>query len=991
MNENDSRNEVAGIILFFCAIALMLIFYLLSEDIFLVKVIHNLAFGMVGKTAAFLIPVSMLYAAVDYFLEKRKGVSNIRVRSVVLLVILLSALLAVSTMDFTYFRSLCVTSKEKYSAFKAIKLLWTSGINSNEISPMSNGKTILSGGMLGGGIAVALARVMGKVISIMFLVLLLLSQLIVMFKISIKKTAKRAVSKVNQVYRQQRPQRPVQRPVQPRPVQTPVQSAPVVPANTANDSRFVANASTAYGREILSGVATVSDPLNRRGAFDVDPKTGFAQVPGGNNASENEEQITYVDNTFSTEGAYEAPVADFSYTANPKNPRLRSHKDEKVPTFLEKEKRQDFYDLDGAVYSNGETDENAYSDEYAEESYDDEPIELVDDDEIVDDDPYCFEPVEEVMPVRSVRQPRIGGNVPVNPMNTVAPVAAPEEIPSEPVTEIRPQTVDNSNHIAINAGEDVNNGYSRTEGRVIESNAAPDPEPSFESSVSAPVEPQPAGKIISKRMKPYVKPSTRLLAPDTAPKRNANNDVELKAKATKLEETIRSFGIETKVTQITHGPAITRFELELMKAGIKVSRIISLQDDIALAMAAYSVRIEAPIPGTNRIGIELPNEKTSAVQLRGLIESPEFRAAPPLTVPLGRDIPGRPIMCNLAKMPHLLIAGSTGSGKSVCINTILTSILFNSSYDDVRMILVDPKVVELSIYNEIPHLIMPVVTDPKKAAGALKWAVVEMERRYKCFAESKVRDLAGYNEYLKSVGEKPLPLILIVIDELADLMTVAAKEVEESISRLAAMARAAGLHMIIATQRPSVDVITGVIKANVPSRIAFAVSSGVDSRTILDSVGAEKLLGKGDMLYAPLSAPKPIRGQGAFLSDKEVESVVNTLKERFGAYYDEDIMKAVELAANGGNGAGGGSGASDSGDGSDEDDLLEKAVETVIDAGNASVSILQRRLGIGYPRAARLIDVLEQKRFIGPFEGSKPRKVLITRTDWLEIKARGDK
>ena len=337
-----------------------------------------------------------------------------------------------------------------------------------------------------------------------------------------------------------------------------------------------------------------------------------------------------------------------------------------------------------------------------------------------------------------------------------------------------------------------------------------------------------------------------------------------------------------------------------------------------------------------------------------------------------------------------MIAGSTGSGKSVCINSILTSILVHSSPEEVRMILVDPKVVELSVYNGVPHLIMPVITDPKKAAGALNWAVTEMQRRYKLFEEGQVRDIKGFNEKYKTNPEvEHLPLILIVIDELAELMMVAAKEVETYISRLAALARAAGIHLLIATQRPSVDVITGVIKANIGSRIAFAVTSGVDSRTILDSYGAEKLLGKGDMLYAPMSAPQPVRGQGAFLSDSEVERVVDCLKTTYGAMYDESIIKDIDRVTAGGDQASGGSSGSSSGGNNDgADDLFNQAVQTVIENGRASVSVLQRRLGIGYPRAARLVDELEKRKVIGPFEGSKPRKILITETEWLEMQAR---
>ena len=492
-----------------------------------------------------------------------------------------------------------------------------------------------------------------------------------------------------------------------------------------------------------------------------------------------------------------------------------------------------------------------------------------------------------------------------------------------------------------------------------------------------------------KKLRNYKPAPTTLLAPDIKQRADADLERKLKEKAHKLEEALKSFGIVATVVNITHGPSITRFELTL-ETGTKVSRVTGLQDDIMLAMAAISIRIEAPIPGKSAIGIEIPNDVPMAVQLRGLVETKEFKAATPLTVALGRDIPGKPIYCDLAKMPHLMIAGSTGSGKSVCINSILTSILVHSSPEEVRMILVDPKVVELSVYNGVPHLIMPVITDPKKAAGALNWAVTEMQRRYKLFEEGQVRDIKGFNEKYKNDPQvEHLPLILFVIDELAELMMVAAKEVETYISRLAALARAAGIHLLIATQRPSVDVITGVIKANIGSRIAFAVTSGVDSRTILDSVGAEKLLGKGDMLYAPMSAPQPIRGQGAFLKDEEVEVIVSYLKKTYGTMYDDAIIKDIDRVTAGDQAANGASsGGSNGGGGEGADDLFNQAVQTVIENGSASVSVLQRRLGIGYPRAARLVDELEKRGVIGPFEGSKPRKILITETEWLEMQAR---
>lgn len=480
---------------------------------------------------------------------------------------------------------------------------------------------------------------------------------------------------------------------------------------------------------------------------------------------------------------------------------------------------------------------------------------------------------------------------------------------------------------------------------------------------------------------PYQAPPVDLLREDQNQIARSANNPMIQALGKKLENTLGSFGIQATVVHVTTGPTITRFELS-PGPGVKVSRIVSLSDDIALNLAAMGVRIEAPIPGKSAIGIEIPNKETSPVLLRGLLESPEFkRSTSPLTAALGRDIQGNPILCDLAKMPHLLIAGATGSGKSVCINSILMSILYRSSPDDVRMMMIDPKVVELSVYNGIPHLLAPVVTDPKKAANTLMWAVNEMVRRYGLFADKAVRDINSYNAAAQRGDEdyEKLPLILFVIDELSDLMATTPTEVEDAIARLTAMARAAGIHLIIATQRPSVDVITGVIKANIPSRIAFAVASQVDSRTILDMGGAEKLLGKGDMLYYPQSSAKPIRGQGAFITDTEVEHVLTYIKTQHTAEYDQDIANAIMTAQPSGN---------KERDNEDDDELLPQALDIVVETGYASVSLLQRRMKLGYPRAARLIDALHEKGFVGPFDGSKPRKVLITQGQLLERKAR---
>ena len=436
----------------------------------------------------------------------------------------------------------------------------------------------------------------------------------------------------------------------------------------------------------------------------------------------------------------------------------------------------------------------------------------------------------------------------------------------------------------------------------------------------------------------------------------------------KLEETFKSFGVDAKVTKANLGPAVTKYEIQ-PAVGVKVSRIVSLSDDIALALAAKDIRMEAPIPGKPFIGIEVPNNEVSLVSFRNVIEGQVKNNEKLLEVPLGRDISGNVAMADLTKMPHLLVAGSTGSGKSVCINGIITSLLMKAKPNEVKLMMIDPKMVELNVYNGIPHLLTPVVTNPKKAAQALQKVVMEMEQRYELFAASGQRNITGYNQFIleknleNGEGNPTLPFIVVVVDELADLMMVASNEVEDAIIRLAQMARAAGIHMILATQRPSVDVITGIIKANVPSRIAFAVSSGTDSRTIIDSSGAEKLLGRGDMLYLPMGENKPVRVQGAYISDNEVERVVEYVTQQQGANYVEDMMPVDEPETI---------------TGEVQDDIYDDAVQMIIDMQTASISLLQRRFRIGYNRAARLIDEMEMRGIVGPSEGSKPRKVNIT-------------
>ena len=452
--------------------------------------------------------------------------------------------------------------------------------------------------------------------------------------------------------------------------------------------------------------------------------------------------------------------------------------------------------------------------------------------------------------------------------------------------------------------------------------------------------------------------------------------------ATKLQKTLYSFGVSAKVENVSVGPAITRYELKPAE-GVRVSKIANLADDIALNLAAETIRIEAPIPGKQAVGIEVPNKEKEAVHLREVLESEEFQNnKSKLTVALGKDVAGNIQLADIAKMPHVLIAGSTGSGKSVCINTIISSIIYNAKPSEVKMVMVDPKVVELSVYNGIPHLLIPVVTDPKKAAGALAWAVQEMDNRYNLFAAKGVRDIKGYNKSIeKEEGQGTLPQIVIIVDELADLMMVAAKDVEEAICRLAQKARAAGMHLVIATQRPSVDVITGLIKANVPSRIAFAVSSQVDSRTILDSVGAEKLLGKGDMLFFPTGFPKPVRVQGAFVSDEEVEKIVGFVKKNGTANYSEDILETIENSNKTEKEL-----AQEQAEDDETDPFLMDAIEAVIEQGTASTSFIQRRFKVGYARAGRIIDQMEERGIISGYQGSKPREVLMPKERWEELK-----
>lgn len=521
----------------------------------------------------------------------------------------------------------------------------------------------------------------------------------------------------------------------------------------------------------------------------------------------------------------------------------------------------------------------------------------------------------------------------------------------------------------LDLSEDSGEGGTPLSEETSENEGREEKDEEQEDNSAIPVEIEPAYELL-----PYTFPPIGMLQKPNPGAAKVNGD-DLRELAKKLVSALHSFGVEAKVLEVTKGPSVTRFELQPAE-GVRVNRITALADDIAMTLAATAVRIEAPIPGKSAVGIEIPNKDISSVLLREVIQSKEFQDHPSkIAIGLGKDIEGNVIVQDMEKLTHLLIAGATGSGKSVCINTIVCSILYKADPNEVKLLMVDPKVVELEVYNGIPHLLIPVVTDPRRAAGALNWAVQEMERRYALFAKYHVRNIKGYNEAMESVSGRKMEQIIIIIDELADLMTVASREVETAIQRLAQKARAAGMHLILATQRPSVNVVTGVIKANIPSRLSFAVASAVDSRTILDSIGAEKLLGKGDMLLLPSGASKPTRIQGCFVSDREVEEIVDFVKMETESIYMQDIVDQMNHADQ----------SSEGPDPGDADEFLTQAIEFVVDAGEASTSSIQRKFKVGYSRAGRIVDQMEERGIIGPKVGSKPREVLITKQQFYEM------
>lgn len=949
----NHRREVTGVVFLAFAVILGVSYYLPpSATGNLGLFLRTFGKGLFG-VSAYAIPALFIYAALDFILEKRFNVAPKRAMSVLLVMLAVSAVLPVLTVERSAIEALCMdVTNNKPLASRAILRLWESGTNPDILRAAGTEESfrILTGGVIGGSIALGLELLAARTGAIIILVAFIVSQIGLIFNISLSRTATRTAEAIRATT--QRASDAIRSGAESlRAFQNSSEKDTYDPASSMSVPAAGENAPFGETGRAHAGFIDMNSTNTPMGAaarstpYDMDlagrtKASGYGQ--DGLSAYAREKPFGSADPLVET---------DFLQSAREPIPTSQAHAVSEIPGFLRRKEEAEWIDIRA----------NSVSDEDAANAASMVRRIGVDGNEVQAGARYSFDEDE------SLSEP------------SVRPAKLPADISDSEAGIPGAASVAASGPVVIGSAESVASGTNSAPASGASANTAA----GVEQVVRVPSEKSRERQISIAFPKPAYKAApSSLLRPDIQDDSGRSSQAALIARGKKLEDTLASFGIAAKVINITHGPAITRFELA-PGPGIKVSRIVNLTDDIALAMASVGVRIEAPIPGKSAIGIEIPNTETTAVTLRGLIDSSGFKKnTSPLLAALGRDIPGNPIYCDLAKMPHLMIAGATGSGKSVCINSILISILCKATPDQVKMILIDPKVVELSIYNGIPHLLAPVVTDPKKASNTLNWAVGEMTRRYGLFAETSVRDFRAYNEEMGRRKEPTIPLILIVIDELADLMQVASKEVEETIARLTAMARAAGIHLLIATQRPSVDVITGVIKANIPSRIAFAVSSQVDSRTILDMVGAEKLLGKGDMLYYPQSAAKPQRGQGAFVSDAEVESVIEYLKAQNLGSYDPEEAEAITSASAGGISSSG----KESGD---EDELLPQAVEIVLMSGCASVSILQRRMNIGYPRAARLIDRMHEKGYIGPFEGSKPRKLLITQSQWLEIQAKG--
>lgn len=985
----QKQREISGIVFLALAILLSVAYYLPTASTgWLGSVFLRLGKGFLGPVA-YVLPALFVYGSFEFLLGRSINKSRHRLVHVIALLVISAAFFQLLTVDFYALRGLCLNDTGEPQATKAISVLWQASNDTGQFPALAGSKP---GGLIGGLLGLGLTAVAGHTGALILLVAGALTEFIILFGISLTtlfESISRRLRNLNvgslKPVSSARPQETEEErrmrlrekylnrscphqtanspaePIEQAPASDSIETAshyviPDIPEvqkfTTEDDSQLNVPSNFDFTDNVVEA-SFQEEPIvltgSEEGFLQVGDETPFGATlpepdelsliselplwePGVKphaNETEKPEPLIRPEPIFSFD-ASESEHGTLQIGASPSAavPSGGIHNLDpdlfEVPNFLQTDEREEFNPFGNSFSYGGQ--------ESVEEELEEQPAEIIE-----------------------VQQPGLRSAI----VYGEKPVGRSGQGSGE-ITAIR----------AIHrAGQ----GAEKTAAMAADS-----VEPVVQKETVDPKTESVQNRNIKR--KAYVFPPTSLLAPDKN-KHNAQNNQAVQNMAKKLEDTLSSFGVAAKVINITTGPSIMRFELS-PGPGVKVSKIVGLADDIALSLAAVGLRIEAPIPGKSAIGIEIPNLETQLVPLRSLIESREFRQmSSPLGVALGRDIPGLPIICDLAKMPHLLIAGATGSGKSVCINSILISLLYRSTPEDLRLLLVDPKVVELSVYNGIPHLLAPVVTDPKKAANTLNWAVVEMDRRYNEFAKFKVRDLKSYNRQAseKQDPEMPrLPLILVVIDELADLMMTAPAEVEEAIARLTAKARAAGIHLIIATQRPSVDVITGLIKANIPSRIAFAVSSHIDSRTILDIGGAEKLLGKGDMLYFPQSSNKPLRGQGAFVTDREVEEVLSFIRRENDGEYDEDVTQQISSDKFSTN---------TSGSDEEEDELLPDAVEVFLEVGHASIALLQRKLKVGYPRASRLVDLLEEKGWIGPFDGSKPRKMLLTATEWEMMKA----
>ncbi len=943
---NEARfskgREVSGIVLLAMALFFGIAYYVPSASTGIIgEIFLGFGRGMLGVTA-FVLPALFLYTALEYLISREARISKSRVSHVFILIVIIACLMHAFTIPSDEFKRVLL-DVESNTATGAISLLWTSGRN---LLPETITEGGLSGGVLPGLLTIGLQAIAGDTGALVLLIMAFALEMVLLFNVSFSKVLGKTGNVVKDAGQK---------------------------VGTAL-SQTVHYATKKRQTDKSFDIPLEEDAWQEDQSYNAKPLDDFVETKKKTNKKDDVKEKAPI------EPVYTEPIeTNEPYTLDISTYKPKARETVEVPeeasdagffqvggmdphgkAYLSTDEKKKYQEKDASTDTGLDEKEakNNYFDDIPIVSYDPEPEikPLVIGSESKDEEEDPFAVPDFLKDVQYDRR-----KVDTNTGEILDEFLDEEEDkPSIRPSHIAPKEVAEEAGVKNRYGADIKTG-------PVKAVTAEDAIAMQHEEVEE---------------KEYLLPSTTLLNLEDRANVKQNQD-QIQGLGRKLEETLKSFGVDARVVNITTGPSITRFELT-PGIGVKVSKITNLADDIALNLAAVGVRIEAPIPGKSAIGIEIPNKETSVVSLRSLIESRDFREAKSkLAVAIGRDIPGAPMLSDLARMPHLLIAGATGSGKSVCINSILVSLLYRAKPDEIKMLMIDPKVVELSVYNGIPHLLAPVVTDPKKAANTLNWAVVEMNRRYSLFAKKNVRDLLAYNKLAEREAFEKVPQMVIVIDELADLMMVAPNEVEDSIARLTAMARAAGMHLIIATQRPSVDVITGVIKANIPSRIAFMVSSQVDARTILDTSGAEKLLGKGDMLYAPQSSPKPIRGQGAFITEEEVERVVNFWKAQHDNQYDTKLQEEIVSAKPVGQ-------SQENSDVQDQDELFPDAVDIIVDAGYASVSILQRRLNVGYPRAGKLIDSMEAAGYIGPFEGSKPRKLILTRPQWEQIKMGSD-